>query len=179
MESSFLNPAKVIAALHIDEGMRVADFSGAGGFFTRAAARAVGSGVVWTVDSNADLLTRIKNLGLAEGLHNIEIVRGNIEAESGSHLPGSSFDLVLATNIFFHLEHKSRAIEEMSRVLKHGGRVLVTDWLDSFGGLGPHHEHVVEKQKILKLFEAEGFALESEVPAGAYHWGFVVRKKRK
>jgi len=61
MESSFLNPAKVLAALHIDEGMKVADFSGAGGFFTRAAARAVGSGVVWAVDSNADLLTRIRN----------------------------------------------------------------------------------------------------------------------
>ena len=85
-ESSFLHPAKALQAVKIGEGMQVADFGAGSGFFTRAAARAVGpTGVVWAVDMQADLLTRIKSLSLAEGLQNVEIIRGDLELEKGSH----------------------------------------------------------------------------------------------
>jgi len=176
-ESSFLNPAYALSNAGIHEGQDVADFGAAGGFFTRAAARAVGDGVVWAVDTNGDLLTRIKSLSLSEGLTNVEILRGNIEAPGGSGLPAEHFDAVLAANVLFSAHNKVAVVKEIHRVLKRPGRAVVIDWSGSHGGLGPHPEHVLSESDARKLFEEGGFTYLDSIPAGAYHWGFVVRKK--
>lgn len=179
-ESSFLNPAKVIAAAKLHEGMKIADFGTGSGFFTRAAARAVGkSGTVWAVDANRELLSRVKNLSLAEGLDNVEVMHGDIEHVHGSHLPEESFDFVIMANIFFAAEHKEAILTEAYRILRRNGRALVVDWIDSFGGLGPHPDHVVSKEQMVRFCEAQHFAYVEDAAAGAYHWGLIVRKKAK
>src|SRR3989344_2236513 len=94
-KSSFLNPALVVRAARLYEGLTVADFGAGSGFFTRAAARLVGErGIVWAVDVHQDLLPRLKNLALAEGLRNVEVVCGDVEKQKGSHLPEGNFDVV-------------------------------------------------------------------------------------
>ena len=178
IESSFLSPAKTLAAAHLHEGMLVADFGAGSGFFTRAAARAVGhEGVVWAVDINPELLARIKNLAVAEGLHNVEVVRGDVEAPQGSNLPAEQFDLVIVANVLFGTEHPLRVAQEVRRVLVPGGRALVIDWRDSFGGMGPHPEHVLTIGRARDIFEQGGLDYLGDVPAGEYHWGFIVRKR--
>lgn len=177
-ESTFLNPAKAVRAAGVHEGHVVADFGAGSGFFTRAAARVVGdSGVVWAVDAHADMLSRIQNLAAGEGLHNVQVVRGDLEREGGSNLPPNTFDFCIVANLLFSVENKQAVITEARRILKKNGRVLVVDWAGSFGGLGPHPDHVFGAAAAKKLFEDGGFSVLDEVPAGEYHWGFVVRKK--
>ncbi len=165
------------------EGMQVADFGAGSGFFTRAAARAVGGpsadgGAVWAVDINRELLPRIKTLAEAEGLKNVEVIQGDVEVAGGSHLPDSHFDFCIAANLLFALEHRGECVGEIRRILKTGGgRALVVDWTDSWGGLGPHKDHVITEAAARKLFEAHGFVYVGAVPAGNYHWGFIVRRK--
>jgi ubiquinone/menaquinone biosynthesis C-methylase UbiE len=67
-------------------------------------------------------------------------------------------------------------VHEISRVLLKGGRAVVIDWSASHGGLGPHPDHVVTEAQARKLFEDGGFTYVERIPAGAYHWGFTVRK---
>ncbi len=177
-ESSFLNPAAAVAAAGVHEGMKVAEFGAGSGFFTRAAARAVGAGgVVWAVDLNSDLLSRLKNLSLGEGLHNVEVLRGDIQHLGGTHLPEDSFDFCIIANVLWALECKPCLAQEAARILKRGGKVLAIDWSGSWGGLGPQPRDVVGKADALKLFEAHGFAKAGDVPAGAYHWGCILKKK--
>ncbi|MDO8548052.1 MAG: class I SAM-dependent methyltransferase [bacterium] len=177
-ESSFLNPARAVHAAKIHEGHLVADFGAGSGFFTRAAAREVGEGgEVWAVDINRDLLPRIKNLSAAENLRNVHVVHGDIESVGGTPLPPEHFDFVIISNVLFSAEGKKALVAEAKRVLKKVGRALVIDWSGSFGGLGPHESHVVTEREAKKLFEEAGFVFVEDVPAGAYHWGFVVRKK--
>lgn len=174
---SFLHPGAALRAAGVHEGMQVADFGAGSGFFTREAAREVGEGgTVWAVDVNRDLLARIKTLSSAEGLHNVEVVCGDVEVVGGTHLPEASIDLVVATNVLFMLEHKGELAAEARRVLKPNGRVLVVDWAGSFGGLGPREDHVFTQAAARKLFEGHGFQFLNMVPAGAYHWGFLARK---
>src|SRR3990167_2056501 len=136
-ESSFLNPHKTLLAAKVHEGMIAADFGAGSGFFTRALAREVGeSGVVWAVDLHRELLPRIKTLSDAEGLHNVEVVHGDVGTVGGSNLPDNHFDFCVAANIFFALEHRGEGVAEIKRILKLGGRALVVDWADSYGGLG-------------------------------------------
>src|SRR5581483_11626867 len=176
-ESSFLDPARALRAAGIHEGHVVADLGCGSGFFTRAAAREVAPGLVWAIDINRDLIARVKNLSHAEGLDNVEVAHGDVGAPGGTPLPPEHFDFALLTNVLFSVEDKPAAVREVRRILKKNGRTLVIDWSASHGGLGPHPDHVITEREAKKLFEDEGFVVVSEVPAGAYHWGLVVRKK--
>lgn len=178
MESSFLNPQTTLDAAHISEGSRVADLAAGSGFFARAAARAVGpQGVVWAVDPNQDMLVRLKNLAIGEGLHNIEVVRGSLEKVGGTKLPDATMDVAILANALFAAEHKEAAAAEAYRVLRRAGRLVLVDWSGSHGGLGPHADHVVTQAQAKALFEAAGFAQPEDIPAGAYHWGLILRKR--
>lgn len=176
MESSFLNPSKALAALQLGAGQTVADFDAGSGFFARAAARAVEPGVVWAVDANRELLPRLKNVAEAEGLLNVEVVAGSIERLGGTGLPDAHFDAVIIANSLFSVSDHAGVAAEAARVLKRGGKALVIDWEDSFGGLGPAPEHVVGAEKARQLFERAGFVCDGEADAGAYHWGLLFRK---
>lgn len=177
MESSFLNPSRALSALQLMPGMAIADFDSGSGFFSRAAARAVTPGVVWAVDASHESLPRLKHLAEGEGLHNIEVVAGNIEKAGGSHLPAGSFDAVIIANSLFAVEDKHAVAAEAARVLKRGGRALVIDWEDSFGGLGPHPKDIVTGAQAQEIFAKAGFKAAGEAPAGAYHWGLLFRKE--
>ena len=158
-------------------GMTVADFDSGSGFFTRAAARAVAPGAVWAVDANREMLPRLKNLAQGEGLNNVEVVAGNIEKVGGTHLPEAMFDAVIIANSLFAVEDKAAVAHEAARVLRPGGRALVIDWEDSFGGLGPHAKMLVTAAQAKEFFAQAGFADDGKAPAGAYHWGLLFRKE--
>jgi len=176
MESSFLNPARAVAAAGIHEGMQVAELGAGAGFFTRAAARRVQPGAVWAVDSSPEMLERLKNVSVAEGLHNVEVMRGNIEHIGGTNLPDAAFDMVIVANALFGAECRGCVAAECARLLKRHGKVLLVDWRGSYGGLGPHARHVVGKADALALFAEHGFIAAGDIPAGEYHWGCILRR---
>jgi ubiquinone/menaquinone biosynthesis C-methylase UbiE len=178
MESLFLNPQAAVAAAHISEGSRVADLAAGSGFFARAAARAVGpQGQVWALDPNPDMLARLASLALGEGLRNIEVVRGSVERAGGTRLPDATMDVCILANALFGVEDKEAAARECARILRRAGRLLLIDWSESHGGLGPHPSHVVSAADAKGLFESAGFGQAEDIPAGSYHWGLILRKK--
>lgn len=179
---SFLNPNETLKAANLAAGQHVADIAAGSGFFTRAAARLVGpTGEVWAVDNNRELLSRIKNIALAEGLENVDIVQGNPVRAQGTHLPSEVFDLVIAANMFFTHEQIEYIpiLKEIERILKPGGHALIIDWSGSHGGLGPHPDHVITQTQMSKLISQIGLVTMREVPTGGYHWGLMVRKVNK
>jgi ubiquinone/menaquinone biosynthesis C-methylase UbiE len=177
-ESLFLNPQAAVAAMHISPGSRVVDLAAGSGFFARAAARATGeAGVVWAIDAQQEMLPRLKNLAVGEGLHNIEVARGTVEKLGGTKLPEATMDVAILANALFATHDKATAAAEAYRVLRKAGRLLLIDWADSHGGLGPEASHVVSAQEAKKVFEAVGFERAEDIPAGAYHWGLILRKR--
>ncbi len=53
---------------------------------------------------------------------------------SAEQLPfeDEQFDLVVSCNMFHYIRHPKRAIQEMLRVLRPGGQLLITDWCDDY-----------------------------------------------
>ncbi len=171
------DPIKNIDSLGLDKGMQVADFGAGAGFYALLAARAVGEkGKVYAVDIQKDLLARLKNQAGKEHVLNIEIIWGDLEVVGGTKLRDASVDRVLIANILFQVEKKENLAKEALRILKVDGKVLLIDWKDSFGGLGPHQKDIFTAAKAKEIFLAAGFVFDREIPAGDHHYGLVFKK---
>lgn len=172
----FSDPEKNINQFGMEEGMSVADFGSGSGAYVMASARKVGSsGVVYAIDVQKDLLSRIKKSAKLENLSNIEIIWADIDEEYGSKLKEASVDVVIISNILFQLEKKENVAKEAKRVLKPGGRSIVIDWSESHGGLGPRPEDVITEKEARDMFENAGFIYEDNIDAGNYHYGMIFR----
>ncbi|PIQ66995.1 MAG: hypothetical protein COV95_01125 [Candidatus Zambryskibacteria bacterium CG11_big_fil_rev_8_21_14_0_20_40_24] len=173
----FSEPNKNIEQAGIQAGDYVADLGSGSGFYTLSAAKVVGErGKVFAIDIQKDLLTKTKNDLAKEGVFNVDILWGDIEKLGGTRLNDSSVDWVILSNILFQVREREIVAKETARILKSGGRVLVVDWSDSFGGLGPRQEDVVSPDNAKNLFLKLGLVVDKEINAGAHHYGIVMKK---
>ena len=175
----FSDPEKNIRQFELEPGMMVADFGAGSGFYTINAAQEVGSsGKVYSIDIQKDLLSRIQHTAREYELDNVEILWGDLEMDKGSTLGDGSMDAVIASNLFFQLDKSKRdsVIKEAGRILKPKGKMLVIEWSDSFGGLGPTPQDIIPENILRNMFESNGFVIERNILGGAHHYGFIARK---
>ena len=173
---AFSDPETNIQQFMLGEGMRVADLGCGTGAYTLAAAKAVkASGRVYAVEVQQDLLTRLQNTATLEGLNNIEYLWGDVETEGGTKIQPHTLDAVIGANLLFQLEDKPGFVKEIKRILKPGGKVLIVDWQESFGGMGPQPDMVVNNMKARELFEQGGFGFVQDITAGEHHYGMVLK----
>ena len=174
----FADPERNIAQFGLREGKYVADLGAGSGFYALAAARAVGNtGKVFAVEVQKDLVQRVRDDAAREGLGNVDVTWGDIEEREGTKLKDELVDVVILSNILFQVEDKEGLANEVERILKSKGRVLIVDWDDSYGGLGPAPEAVYGADKARSLFENRGYVFESDIQAGAHHYGFSMTKQ--
>lgn len=160
------------------EGAKVADFGAGSGHYSLAAADAVGDeGFVYAIEIQKDLLSRLKRTASDRGLSNIEVLWADLEKEKGSTLKSGSIDAGIVANVLFQIKDKKVFAKEVWRVIRNGGKVLVVDWTDSFGHLGPHPKHLVKEETARSLFEEVGFKPEKNIYAGEHHFGMIMRKE--
>lgn len=161
----------------LEKGMVVADLGVGAGFYVLTAARMVGEqGVVFGVDVQKELVSTVKRTADREGLNNVEAIWGDIEKVGGTKIKDESVDAIIVSNVLFQIENRQGFIDEIWRILKKGGKVLVVDWLDSFGGLGPKTVDVVRQETAESLFGGKGFQIVKNIDAGDHHYGFVAQK---
>ena len=174
----FSDPEKNIEQFSLGKGSYVADFGAGSGFYSFSAAEAVGeTGKVYSVDVQKDLLQKLKNEAVSSRhLRNIEIIWADFEHLGGTRLREASLDAIVIANVFFQISGKDNCCLEMRRILKKGGRVLLIDWLSSFGGIGPKSEDVFVPDEARKIFTRHGFIEDREINAGAQHYGIIFRK---
>lgn len=179
-EAKFAHPRRNVAALGLQGGMRVADFGAGSGAYTLALAeRLEGSGRVYAIDVQRDLLRKVANEARHHGYNNVEVIWADLEVPRASRLADSSIDLVLISNLLFQVPDKSLVLEEARRIVKGIGHVAIIDWSDSFGGMGPLKEDVVKKEQALTLAENASFSLVREFSAGAHHYGLIFKPTLK
>lgn len=173
---AFTDPEAIIAQLNLEPGLEVADLGSGAGYYSVVCARLVGEeGKVYAVDIQSELLTKSKTLTQTE-FDNIEYLQGDLEEEGGTHIVDSGVDLALLANTLFQAENPEAMLTEAFRILRRGGRLVLVDWSDSFGGLGPQPEQIITRDDALALAEAIGFSFESDLETGDHHWGCILGK---
>jgi demethylmenaquinone methyltransferase / 2-methoxy-6-polyprenyl-1,4-benzoquinol methylase len=118
-------------------GMRVLDIAGGTGDLARAFAQHAGpEGEVWLTDINEAMLTigrdRLLDAGLA-------LPTAVADAER-LPFPDAHFDRVTVAFGLRNMTHKDRALAEMRRVLKVGGKLLVLEFSKVWKPLAPAYD---------------------------------------
>ena len=123
MRASFFQEAvreQAIEKADIQAGQLAADI-GAGTGFVTAGLMAAGAKVIAVDQSSAMLETMKKNFSDTTGI--------DYRVGEAENLPidSNSVDYVFANMYLHHVENPEMAIQEMSRILKKGGKLLITD----------------------------------------------------
>ena len=117
--------AYTVAVAHVRDGDRVLDIAGGTGDLARAFAKQVGTrGTVVHTDINEAMLRQGRDRLLDEGL---VLPTAICDAETLPFASGE-FDIVSVAFGLRNMTHKERALAEMNRVLRPGGRLLVLEF---------------------------------------------------
>ena len=123
-----LEPAqtRVLALAALQSGERVLDVACGTGLVTFPAARLVGAaGRVVGTDLSQEMITRAAEDARAQGLAHATFAR--MDAEALDVEPGS-FDVALCSLGLMYVPDPAKALAEMRRALRPGGRAIVAVW---------------------------------------------------
>ncbi|MCK4722030.1 MAG: methyltransferase domain-containing protein, partial [Dehalococcoidia bacterium] len=152
----------------IKEGMHVLEVGCGSGAFTTFVARVVGrEGRVYALDIQPEMLKQLEHK-LAkpenEDIKNIELVNS-----SAYDLPfdDGSLDLVYMVTVLQEIPDRSKALEQVRRVLNPGGILAVTEWL-----VDPDYPW---KSTTIKIGKEAGLVLDE---ASGSFWQYTVRFRK-
>ena len=129
--------AFTIARADVRPGMRVLDIAGGTGDLAKAFARRAGpSGQVWLTDINDSMLRVGRDRLVDAGL----ILPTTVCDAEKLPFPDGYFDRVSVAFGLRNMTHKDRALAEMRRVLKPGGKLLVLEFSRIAKPLAPAYD---------------------------------------
>jgi ubiquinone/menaquinone biosynthesis C-methylase UbiE len=157
----YRQPGETLGLYGFTGGMHVLDLGCGVGTFTVEMARMVGpTGVVHAVDIQRAMLNRVEERAAAEELH--ARLRFHHSSAYELPLPDASIDLAVLIAVLGEIPDPVRALREVRRVLRPGGRIAVSEEL-LFAGYAP--------PKAVRSWLAEAgfrFGAKSGTPA-CYH----------
>jgi ubiquinone/menaquinone biosynthesis C-methylase UbiE len=116
---------RVIQALNIEPGQRIADLGAGSGLFSRPLADLVGpDGVVYAIDIDSDLLEHVNETALEKNLTNIQTV---LASEQDPRIP-DGVDLVLICDTLHQIEDPSVYLRGLTNYLRPSARIAVIDY---------------------------------------------------
>lgn len=181
--------ANTAAARRVGEltppGAAVLDCAAGTGEFSLAAAKRAAS--VLSTDLSQSMLDRAAAKARRAGVTNISFADRDITALSD---PDGSFDVVIAANVLHLLPEPEKALAELWRVTRPGGRLILPTYLQGkvgaaagtlikiYQGVGFHYEHAFTPETYRAFFETNGYALSAlEVIPGRVPEGIAVLDK--
>lgn len=174
--NQLIDPYVIFGKARLQPGMHVADFGcGSTGHIVFPAAPIIGEdGIIFAVDVQKSVLEQINKRSKMQAWHQIHTVWSNVENIGKTAIPERSIDIVFLVNTLCQGENRHAMLEEAKRVAKPKARILVVDWKQTSGSLGPQDSHLVNFPEILDWARAHGMGVQEEFEAGPYHHGVVL-----
>jgi len=174
-----IDPEFILAQLEVEPDQRAADLgAGGGGHFTFPLARRVGTaGMVYAVDVVEDSLESIRRRARVENLHQIETVHSNLEIIGATAIPADSLDRAICVNVLFQNIHHDHILKEAHRLLKKDGKLLVIDWKEDTGSVGPPASRRINIEHLKEMATSIGFLPGMLFNVSQWHFALLLTKR--
>ncbi len=117
-------PKELVAALNIKPGMTVVDLGTGAGYLLPYLSEAVGpTGKVLAQDIFPDFLDRAK--AASAKLRNVQFVLGDARH---TNLPAASADLIVALDVYHHIDFPAELLADLHAKLKPKGRLAIVEF---------------------------------------------------
>ncbi len=120
--------SRVVLALELEPGQRVADIGSGSGLFTRPIATRVAPGIVYAVDIDAALLKIVEQGAKEAGIGNIRTVLATADSPK---LP-EPVDLLFICDTLHHIGNQGAYLKALRAFVAPGGRVAIIDFRDKW-----------------------------------------------
>lgn len=174
IKSTFLNEI-----FHLIQGNEIILDAGAGsGYFSLIIAEKLTSGKLICLDLSEEMLYKLKKRTAQKGLdEKIQAIKGRA---SSVPIKNKSIDLAVSNAVFHELSNPDSVLGEIIRILKPGGRVIITDFRDTQLGrrMGMHRDgaHGAFSINELKFLLIKTGFIDVKISA-LKHWIIGIGKK--
>jgi ubiquinone/menaquinone biosynthesis C-methylase UbiE len=157
---SWQQPERVVQALAIQPGDRVADLGSGSGYFAVRLAPAVGpEGLLYAVDVDPEMNEHLRKRLAEAGIENVELILGRYEDPL---LPDGAIDLVVTVDTYHHIEERPTYFRNLQRDLAPGGRVAVIDYDGRKGWFVRLMGHYTPRDQMLREMQEAGYEVAEE-----------------
>ncbi len=174
----FLDPEKVLFASGLSSGQTFVDLGSGSGFYTLAASKIVGEqGIVHSIDILETALDHIAAEARLKNLRNIKTLVCNLENKDAcSQIESGTVDCVLFSKIAHQIENKKGLFAEAYRLLKSGGKLVIIEWNDQPGPVGPEASQRISPEEVARFAKAATFKEAGSINVDPYHYGLIYIK---
>lgn len=148
-------PARVIDALQLKSGMKVADIGAGTGYFSMRLARVPGVSV-FAVDIEPKMVEYLQQRARKEHAMNVTAV---LAGASSPNLP-EPVDVILVVDTYHHLPNRPAYFRELRKSLKPDGRIAIVDFRKDAPDGPPVHFRFTPQQ-IQDEMKQAGYELQS------------------
>jgi predicted methyltransferase len=147
-------PERVVAALGIVPGTKVADLGAGGGYFTGHLADAVGpTGLVYAIDVDPEMTAYLED----HARPNVNVILAHEEDPQLAE----RVDLIFTCNTYHHIQNRSAYFANAQRHLRPGGRVAIVEY-KKHGWLQRIFPHYTPPETIRAEMTAAGYRVAAE-----------------
>lgn len=151
------NTKQLIKNLAIQPGMVLADIGAGSGYHSTLLSKMVGSGKVYAVDVEPEMIAYLKDRINREGKKNIIPV---LSTEKNVSLPANSVDLMLLVDVYHEFSFPYEMALSMLEALKPGGKLVLVEFRAEDPNVPIKAIHKMSQQQAVKEFKAAGFTFE-------------------
>ncbi|MDD3032501.1 MAG: class I SAM-dependent methyltransferase [Candidatus Pacebacteria bacterium] len=169
----FLNPKQIIENLSfLKPQMTALDIGSGSGGWTIPLAKKLENGKVYALDIKEEALSALRSKLDGEKIGNVELLLADVE--KGVKIADNRVDFIILSNILFLLNDKKKVFEEIKRILKPEGYLLIVDW-KKVDNIGPQIK-AISKEEIKEIANEFNLELEEELDLNNYHFALIFRK---
>ncbi len=153
LRALIFSPRQLVALLRLEPGHSVLEIGPGPGYFSAAVARAIPAGRLALLDLQREMLRKARRQVRRPGLANVDFTVG-----SASQLPyrRASFDRAFLVAVLGEVPDAGGCVREIARVLRPGGRLVVTEL--------PGDPDALSLHELIALVEPYGFRVIERAP---------------
>ena len=169
------NTTQLLKNLAVQPGTAIADIGAGSGYHSTLLSKMVGTGKVYAVDVEPEMIAYLKARIKLEGHKSIIPV---LSTEQKVSLPANSIDIMLLVDVYHEFSFPYEMTLSMLEALKPGGKLVLVEFRAEDPNVPIKTIHKMGEQQAVKEFKASGFLFEKNIGNLPWQHCLIFRKPK-